>query len=116
MRNRCLGVLTVLFVMACACAEPKKPTSSGGDFDWPQWRGPQRNELNKETGLLKDWPKDGPRLVWKIKTLGGGYSTPSVAGGRIFGMSDREKDEVVWALDEKTGAELWATKISRKSC
>src|SRR5262249_23703418 len=63
----------------------------------------------------KDWPKDGPPLAWKAKGLGGGYSTPSIAGGRIFGMSDRGNDEGIWALDEKTGAELWVTKISRKS-
>ena len=65
----------------------------------------------KETGLLKEWPKDGPPLAWKIKGLGGGYSAPSIAAGRIFGMSNRGDDEVVWALSETDGKELWVTRL-----
>jgi outer membrane protein assembly factor BamB len=80
--------------------------------DWPQFRGPQRTGISKETGLLKEWPKDGPPLAWKVSGLGGGFSAPSVAGGRIFGMSYRGDDEVVWALDEKDGKEQWATTIA----
>ena len=71
--------------------------------DWPQWQGPDRNAISKERGLLKEWPKDGPPLAWKIKELGGGYSAPSVAAGRIFGMGNRGDDEVVWALSETDG-------------
>jgi len=85
-------------------------------FDWPQWQGPQRNAISQETGLLPTWPKEGPRLVWKARELGGGYSTPSIAAGRIFGMGARKTDkadeEVVWALDERTGKELWHTAIA----
>ena len=73
--------------------------------DWPQFRGPNRDGISKETGLLKEWPKEGPPLAWKIKGLGGGYSAPSVAAGRIFGMSYRGADEVVCAIDEKDGKE-----------
>jgi len=88
-------------------------------FDWPQWQGPQRNAISHEIGLLQDWPKEGPRLVWKAKELGGGYSTPSIAAGRIFGMGSRKTekgdDEVVWALEERTGKELWHTTIAPAS-
>ena len=59
--------------------------------DWPQWQGPDRNAISKERGLLKEWPKDGPPLAWKIKELGGGYSAPSIAAGRIFGMSNQRR-------------------------
>jgi len=83
-----------------------------GQFDWPQWQGPDRTAHSKETALLKEWPKDGPPLAWKVKTLGGGDSTPSVAGGRIYGMSHRGADEVVWALSEKDGQEIWAVRIA----
>src|SRR3954471_23626497 len=79
--------------------------------DWPQWQGPNRDAVSKETGLLKEWPKDGPPLAWKIKDLGGGYSAPSVAAGRIYGMSNRGNDQVVWCLSEADGKELWATPI-----
>ena len=72
---------------------------------------PRPNRHSKETGLLKEWPKDGPPLAWKVKDLGGGYSAPSVAAGRIFGMCNRGDDEVVWALDEKTGKELWTRHL-----
>jgi outer membrane protein assembly factor BamB len=82
-----------------------------GPFDWPQWQGPDRNAVSKETGLLKEWPKDGPPLAWKVKGLGGGYSAPSVAGGRIFGLSNRGSDEVVWALSEADGKEQWVTRL-----
>lgn len=84
----------------------------GGEFDWPQWQGTDRTAHSKETGLLKEWPKDGPPLVWKINALGGGDSTPSVAGGRIYGMSHRGADEFVWALAEKDGKEIWAVRVA----
>ena len=80
-------------------------------FDWPQWQGPDRNAVSRERGLLKEWPKDGPPLAWKVKGLGGGYSAPAVAGGRIFGMSNRGEDEVTWALSETDGKELWVTRL-----
>src|SRR6184192_1006696 len=84
----------------------------GGQFDWPQWQGPERNAVSKETGLLKEWPNDGPPLAWKANGLGGGDSTPSVAAGRIYGMSHRGADEMVWALSEKDGKEMWAVRIA----
>ena len=79
--------------------------------DWPQWRGQNRDGKSAETGLLKEWPNDGPPLAWKIDKLGGGYSAPSIAAGRIFGMSNRGDDEVVWALSEADGKELWVTRL-----
>ncbi len=79
--------------------------------DWPQWQGPDRNAISKETGLLKEWPKDGPPLAWKIGGLGGGDSAPAIAAGRIYGMANRGEDEVVWALSEKDGKELWVTRL-----
>jgi outer membrane protein assembly factor BamB len=83
-----------------------------GQFDWPQWQGPDRTAHSKETGLLQEWPKNGPPLAWKIKGLGGGDSAPSVAGGRIYGMSHRGGDEMVWALSDKDGKEIWAVRIA----
>src|SRR5262245_18722014 len=79
--------------------------------DWTQWQGPNRNVISKETGLLKEWPKDGPPLAWRINTLGGGDSAPAVAAGRIFAMSNRGGDEIVWALSEKEVRELWVSRL-----
>jgi hypothetical protein len=80
-----IAIFGWLILAACASAD-----------DWPQWQGPYRNATSKETGLLKEWPKDGPPLAWKIDKLGGGDSAPSIAAGRIFLMSNRGEDEVVW--------------------
>lgn len=88
---------------------------SAGEHDWPQWRGQRRDGVSRETGLLQDWPKDGPPLAWKVEGLGGGYSAPSVAAGRIFGTSLRGGDDVVWALSEEDGSTLWVTRIGPAS-
>ena len=85
--------------------------STPESFDWPQWQGPDRNAISKEKGLLKEWPKAGPPLAWKITGLGGGESAPSIAAGRIYGMSNRGADEVVWALSEKDGKTIWVTRL-----
>ncbi len=85
--------------------------SSAFADDWPQWQGPDRNAVSKERGLLKEWPKNGPLLAWKATGLGGGDSAPSVAAGRIYGMSNRGEDEVVWALSEKDGKQVWVTRL-----
>ena len=80
--------------------------------DWPQFRGPERNGLSKETGLLKSWAEGGPKLAWKATGLGESHTTVSVAKGKIFGMGLVGDDEKVWALDEKTGKQLWSVKIA----
>ncbi len=82
--------------------------------DWPQWQGTHRDGVSTETGLLKSWPAGGPKLLWKTGNLGGGYSTPSVSKGRIYGMSYRGEHEAVWALDANTGKELWACNTGVK--
>jgi outer membrane protein assembly factor BamB len=79
--------------------------------DWPQWRGPQRDGSSPETGLLKEWPKDGPKQLWKNAEVGGGYSTPSVVGGRVYLLGDKDKDEYLIALDAKDGKEQWRTRL-----
>ncbi|HVK08960.1 MAG TPA: PQQ-binding-like beta-propeller repeat protein [Gemmataceae bacterium] len=86
-------------------------TAAATADDWPQWQGPDRNAVSKEKGLLQEWPTDGPPLAWKAKGFGGGDSAPSVAGGKLFGMSNRGDDEVVWSLSEADGKELWVTRL-----
>ncbi len=88
-------------------------TGSSLGADWPQWRCQNRDGKSADTGLLKEWPKDGPPLAWKITKLGGGYSAPSIAAGRIFGMGNRGDDEVVWALSETDGKEIWVTRLGQ---
>jgi outer membrane protein assembly factor BamB len=82
--------------------------------DWPQWRGPQRNGVSSETGLRREWPKPGPRLVWQANDSGDGYSAPSVVGNRIYVLSSRGPDnEFVQALATKDGKPIWATTLGK---
>ena len=52
--------------------------------DWPQWQGPSRTRISQETGLLKEWPASGPRVVWTATNLGAGYGSMAVVGDRVF--------------------------------
>ena len=75
--------------------------------DWPQWRGPNRDGVSLETGLLKEWPSAGPPLVWKTQGLGNGYSTVAVSQGRLYTMGVRGDQEFIMAIDAKDGKPLW---------
>jgi outer membrane protein assembly factor BamB len=79
--------------------------------DWPQWQGADRNAISKQEGLLQEWPAEGPPLAWRVNELGGGDSAPAVASGRIYGMSIRGDQEVVWALSEAGGQEVWVKSL-----
>jgi outer membrane protein assembly factor BamB len=81
--------------------------------DWPQWRGPNRDGISSETGLLSSWPSGGPKIVWKTSGLGVGYSSFAIVGGKMYTQGQRGKQEFVLALDVKTGNKLWETVTSR---
>ncbi len=99
--------LAVLMLSLSAPA-PKGPGEAG---DWPQWRGPNRDDVSKETGLLKTWPKDGPKLLWQTDKCGVGHGSPSVAAGRIYLMggedADKGANEFLVCLDAKDASEIW---------
>jgi outer membrane protein assembly factor BamB len=107
----------------CLCCLPLLLAASAlvaGPGDWPCWRGPDRTGLSPETGLLREWPAGGPKLLWTAKGLGGGYSTPSLEGGRIYllgtatpikGRRGSGVKEVLLALDARDGQRLWATPV-----
>jgi outer membrane protein assembly factor BamB len=80
--------------------------------DWPQWRGPNRDGISRETGLLKEWAKDGPKLLWQVKNVGGGYSTPAVVGDKVFVLGNEGlENEFVKALSTADGREVWTSRI-----
>ncbi len=80
--------------------------------DWPQWRGPERNGVSPERGLLKEWPAGGPKLLWQVNDIGDGYSTPAVVGTRIYLLSNRGmENEFVQALSTQDGKPVWTTRI-----
>ncbi len=78
--------------------------------EWPQWRGPHRDGHSPDTGLLKEWPTDGPPLAWKAEGIGSGFSTLSIAGSRILTMGDKQEASFIFALD-LDGKPLWSAKV-----
>jgi hypothetical protein len=82
--------------------------------DWPQWRGPDRTGLSTETGLLPEWPSQGPKLLWQVKDIGDGYSTPAVVGDRLYLLANRGiDDEFVQALGAQDGQQVWTVRIGK---
>src|SRR5262245_36149492 len=79
--------------------------------DWPQWRGPARDNVAAEKGLLAHWPKDGPPLAWAVSGLGDGPGTVAVAGGRAYLLGQRGGQECLTALDAATGKPAWSVPI-----
>ena len=82
---------------------------------WPQHRGPHRDNISQETGLLDSWPNGGPKLAWEQKGLGEGYSSVSIAHGKLYTMGNQGDDEMLLALDAVSGRPLWATKTGGRA-
>jgi len=99
----------VSLVLAHLVAAPFAPD------DWPGWRGADRTGVSQEKGVLQEWPSGGPQQVWKATGIGEGYSTPSVADGKIFVIGAKGKEEFVFALNAEDGSELWKQKLGGKA-
>lgn len=107
-----LSIFAFAFLPTIATAQPKPVRLAAAKNDWPQWRGPNRDGVSAETGLLKEWPEGGPALLWKAKGLGGGYSSVVVAGGKIFTMGNVKGGESLVAVSAKDGSPLWTLKLA----
>jgi outer membrane protein assembly factor BamB len=79
--------------------------------DWPGWRGADRSGVSPEKGLLKEWPKEGPKLLWKASGIGSGYSSPAVVGGKAYILGGKGSSEYLFAFDVKEGKELWRVEV-----
>jgi outer membrane protein assembly factor BamB len=79
--------------------------------DWPQFRGPDRTDVSRESGLLDRWPEGGPSQTWLYRNAGAGYSGPAIVDGQLLTMGDREGTTLLLALDASTGEERWATAM-----
>jgi outer membrane protein assembly factor BamB len=98
---------SISFAIIFFCLSTEAAAQAGGN--WPQWRGANRDGISKETGLLKQWPADGPPLAWKATGAGGGYSSFAVTDGRLYTMGLRGDREFIVAFDVATGKQVWAT-------
>lgn len=80
--------------------------------EWSQWRGPARDGISSEQGLLDHWPEAGPKLVWQVEGLGEGYSSVAISGGKIFTMGARDGGVHLIARSVEDGGELWSTLVA----
>ena len=91
-----------LIITDIACAADPEPF-------WPQFHGPNRDNISTEKGLLTKWPEKGPELIWTARGLGYGYSTVSIASGKIYTAGNIEADTVITAMN-MNGKVLWQVK------
>ncbi|MGL4550669.1 MAG: PQQ-binding-like beta-propeller repeat protein [Gemmataceae bacterium] len=94
------------FLLAAVLAAPAALAA-----DWPMFRGPKRDNLSPDTGLLKQWPKAGPTLLWTGTGVGAGFSSVSVAAGKVFTMGTEGSKTYLYALDADKGTSLWRAEV-----
>lgn len=74
--------------------------------DWPQWRGPHRDGISKESGWVATWPAEGPKKLWE-GNVGIGYSSVAVAGGQLYTMGNVAEMDNVYCFDAENGKPKW---------
>ncbi|MFK7821573.1 MAG: PQQ-binding-like beta-propeller repeat protein [Planctomycetaceae bacterium] len=82
--------------------------------DWPQWRGPNRTDVSNETGLLQEWPTEGPKSLWTYDKGGLGYAGFSIVGERLYSMGSEEGQSFAFCLDVSTGKKVWQTNVAEE--
>jgi outer membrane protein assembly factor BamB len=100
--NRTIIICATLLVIGAGIIKGQSVSS-----DWPQWRGPDRNGLSKETGLLSQWPRSGPPVAWSAAMLGAGYGSIAVQGDRVYVQGMRNRQSVVSTLNRADGKLVW---------
>lgn len=98
------------YVVAAACVVASLSAQSAST-DWPQWRGTDRNGLSKDTGLLREWPKTGPSVVWSASQLGAGFGSVAVASDRVFVQGMKNRQSMLTSLDRATGKPVWSVAL-----
>jgi len=89
-------------------------TVPSGPGDWPQLRGPERNGVSKDTGLIKQWPSSGPQRAWSISSLGEGFGSIAIKGDRIFAQGTKESASVIFCLNRADGKTVWSAALGPK--
>lgn len=99
-----------VYALAASAAVAAEPSAG-----WPQWRGPQRDNVSTFKGLSKDWTKQPPALLWKTSGLGGGYASVSVADGRLYTTGNIDNAQHIIAVDLNKHAVAWSTPLTDKA-
>ena len=109
MRATWLGLEVVALVLMVGNAAQ----AAAGDAEWPGWLGPSRDGRSPDRGLLKQWPPEGPRLLWKVDSIGPGWSTVAVTAGRIYTTGNAGDKQMLICLD-LDGKEKWRVEQGPK--
>jgi outer membrane protein assembly factor BamB len=109
MLNWRFGWTLMALALSATMSLAAEPISSR---DWPQWRGPNRENKSPQTGLLKNWDATPPRLEWKLNGMGAGYASVSIVGDRLYTTGNMEQGQHVVAVDLKTHAVAWKQPLT----
>jgi outer membrane protein assembly factor BamB len=112
MLNRVIrGAVCCAVVFSSSCVSVIAADVANRSPYWPQWRGPGRDDVAPDKGLLQAWPDSGPPLVWTAAGLGDGYASVVIDAGRIYTTGDRKDGEYLICLDDANGKEVWSMRI-----
>ena len=106
----------LLFTLAVSASTAQKTN------EWPGFHGADRTNKSDETGLIKEWPKDGPKLLLTVSGLGDGYSSVSIADGLLYTAGSTISQTYVYSFDlngklvwKKPNGKAWSTTLSYAS-
>ncbi len=97
---------SLLAVASCVRAEDSRG-------EWNQWRGPNRDGISTEKGLLNSWPEQGPAIAYSVNGLGTGMASIAIADGKIFTMGNKDGNTRVVCLDQQNGEIIWSTPFTQ---
>ena len=101
----CALAVHVKWIILLILLRVQSPSTAMGE-DWPNWRGPARNGISTEKQWQHTWPADGPAILWKA-TVGVGFSSVTVADGRLYTMGNSDEHDTVYCCDARTGTVIW---------
>ena len=103
-------VASVAILISCSVAQLHAQS------EWPTFRGADRTGTAPDTGLLKSWPKGGPKRLWKVSGAGQGYAGVAVAGGKLYTLGDNisgNKNEYLTCFNQADGKFQWKFKTGK---
>jgi outer membrane protein assembly factor BamB len=104
MHTRFCALIVLSFTLSAGSA-------LAAEGDWPSWRGPLRDGVCTEKGLLTSWPSGGPKLAWSARGLGSGYASVAILGDKVYTCGTQRDKVVLICVNRADGSRLWATPI-----
>lgn len=105
-----MSIRPIVPAILCALAFTSLAGAAQAEGPWPQWRGPNRDDISTETGLIQDIPTGGPPRLWLFENCGTGYSGPAIVGDKLYILGGRDGSDHLLCLDVASGKELWASE------